>query len=815
VAAALAAAAFVLLAPSRFAVVGGWQGIVHPPGPLRFALAAAAGAAVAWVVARRAPGLRPLVLWLGLAAAPLVPVATGRFLFLLALQGPMLFVLGAALFAVALVRAGGGRLWRAPRAPALFVAALAAYLALGAFLPGAAGPQGDEPHYLLMAHSLWTDGDLDLADDYGGQEYRAFYADTLEPHLSRNRRGGAYSNHMPGLGLLLLPGYALAGFDGARAVLAALVALSGVIVHRVARDVLRAPGPALGAWAAYALTPPVAFYAVSAYPETATLLPVALFLLAARGDLTIGRAVAAGLAAGALPWLHTKFAPLALAGLALTLARPARWRARAAGLAAFAVPLAALALFLRRHYGHVALTAASGPAALFVDQVPFGLMGLFLDRQYGLFLASPVWLLSLPGLALLARWRTGDALRAALLAAVPVAVAAPFDAWWGGACPPARYLVPALPALAVALAPALVRWRTASAALWGASAATVLLAGHAPRALHNRPDGDSALLRFLSPAVALDAALPSYVSREGEDARAAPGLGGTLLAAASLGWAAGGPGVAAGAAAYAVTASALGHAPDVDVRRAGAALVMEWEPAAFVPAFDPRGLRLPLDLPRAPWALGPREQRRSRRLDVPPGAYRVTVDAEGGGVARLDLEAGDLFLLDAALPAERTVALFLPVGARRLGLAVTGERGVVRVRGATLVPEDVAPRGARDGLRWPRAPSREVYRVDVGGALRLTVVDGGAPDGEGYRLESEAASFVLDGPPGGRAVLRVAREAPAPRDAVRHGGREVPLGPARQAALEVPLDGGILLGGRRVLPVEIRARGGWAAFALR
>src|SRR5262249_56832738 len=130
--------------------------------------------------------------------------------------------------------------------------------------------------------------------------------------------------------------------------------------------------------------------------------------------------------------------------------------------------------------------------------VPAGLVALVCDRQFGLLAVGPLWALASLGAAALYRWRPGDALRAGLLAGATLAVGASYSMWWGGACPPARFVIPALPALAMALAPALRERRDAAAALAGVGLAIVALAAEAPRALHNRADGESGLLRYLA-----------------------------------------------------------------------------------------------------------------------------------------------------------------------------------------------------------------------------------------------------------------------------------------------------------------------------
>src|SRR6185503_13608863 len=122
------------------------------------------------------------VLFLAAAALPIVPVLTGRLPLLLLFQGPALVVIALAVAAVVVARRSPAL--EAPRERSLFAIALAFFLALGLFLPGPAGPQGDEPHYLVMAQSLLRDGDLDLQNEFAGREYAAFFAGTLQPHTS-------------------------------------------------------------------------------------------------------------------------------------------------------------------------------------------------------------------------------------------------------------------------------------------------------------------------------------------------------------------------------------------------------------------------------------------------------------------------------------------------------------------------------------------------------------------------------------------------------------------------------------------------------
>ncbi|HVQ31088.1 MAG TPA: hypothetical protein VMV21_15960, partial [Vicinamibacteria bacterium] len=273
-AAAVGVAVFVALAfwSTRFHLVptaqGLWRGISDPPGLGGLAVAGVLAGLVAWRLAGT-PAATP-VLALGLAAAPLVAVLTGRAAGLLAFQGPGLVVVAAAALGAALARATPRPALSRfrPGAASLFAFTFAAYALLALRLPGAAGPQGDEPHYLAMAQSLLSDGDLDLADEFRDREYASFFAGVLEPHTSpASPRGRLYAIHTPGLPALILPGYALGGFRGAQLVLSLVAALATVVVFRLASELSASPGLPYMAWALAAFAPPLPVYAVSIYPE--------------------------------------------------------------------------------------------------------------------------------------------------------------------------------------------------------------------------------------------------------------------------------------------------------------------------------------------------------------------------------------------------------------------------------------------------------------------------------------------------------------------------------------------------------------------
>ncbi len=807
---------------SRFHVVptsaGWWRGVSDPPGLARVLAAAITGALLSAGLWRRPARVRIPLLALAIAAAPLVPVWTGRALPLLAFQGPVLVLVCGAALSLSLSRViAVGDPGRVP-AVWLFLAAFAFDAALATRIPGAAGPQGDEPQYLAMAESLRSDHDLDLADEFAGRAYSSFYSGRLTPHVSpASPPGHVYSVHGPGLPLLVVPAYAIGGLFGVQIFLCGLAALAGVLVYRVVLDATNDRRAAVLAWALLCFTPPLPVYAVSVYPELPAALGTAVFLWTARGTPRWPAALTAAAVAGALPWFHSKFLAVGALGLALTLMRPCAGRVRGAALGLYAGLLAGLLALFHRLYGVASFSAAFGPPDVALSRLPWGVSAMFLDRQFGLLPFSPVWLLALPGAVLLLRTQTGDALRALLLLAVPLVVGGAFVTWWGGSCPPARFLLPAMPALALLAAPA-ARARKGVATVLGAAGLLLLgIAADAPRVLHNRLDGESLLLRNLNPSFDLSSFLPSFLER----GPATVVLAVTILAAAALAWT-GRRGAVAGLVGWLAVAAAVRTRPLVDPQLAVEDVLDQWEPANWWGPTGPpnlRALSLPLELQKGPWTLGPGDGRNSRRTTLYPGDYRVELRArplEPAMALDVTLVAGGMVLARARLTeAQPTVVwpLLLPAGARQLGIRAEGVVGRGVLEEARVAPQALIARGRRGAFPAPVFALEDRHRAGVG-AVRTTVVDRSAPEEGGFRLDGADGQFVVDGPSGASALLRVRRVRPETGDAVEWGSQRVALPSSPEATLVLPLSAGDPLGRAAAVPVRVHAaHGAWVSVA--
>ena len=107
-----------------------------------------------------------------------------------------------------------------------FFISLAVYLALIPWLSIQSWTDGDEPAYLLLAHSLVVDHDFDVGNNYQQKDYRAFYPyDITDQHTVPNVHGEKMLWHDIGTSVLIAPGYWVNGRMGAMVVVNIIAAL--------------------------------------------------------------------------------------------------------------------------------------------------------------------------------------------------------------------------------------------------------------------------------------------------------------------------------------------------------------------------------------------------------------------------------------------------------------------------------------------------------------------------------------------------------------------------------------------------------------
>ena len=352
----------------------------------------------------------------------------------------------------------------------VFVVAVAwALLGAGARATYGARLTADEPQYVLSALSLWEDGDLDIADELADERWRSFHAVDLPRQTEPRADGSELSPHDPLLPVLLAPGVGLFGWGGARVAMALVVgALAALLTWTASTRLGVRPRVAALVAMAFCLSPPITAYGSQVYPEAVAALATTVAASALLGRPSRWRTAAWLAAVIALPWLGVKYA-----GVAVALGLVGLWRDRRLAVPVLVVAALAGGMYLAFHqavYGGWTVYAAGdhfvGGEFTVVGNDPdhlarsVRLLGLLVDRDFGLVAWAPAFLLAVPAVAWFAR-RGGDA-RVVLLAplaagyATATWVALTMHGWWW----PGRQTVVVLP-LAVLAVASFVDGRTA------------------------------------------------------------------------------------------------------------------------------------------------------------------------------------------------------------------------------------------------------------------------------------------------------------------------------------------------------------------
>ncbi|MGH8920591.1 MAG: hypothetical protein ACRD0H_20045, partial [Actinomycetes bacterium] len=332
------------------------------------------------------------------------------------------------------------------------VAVLAAALGIGvASMPGA-HLAVDEPQYLFTALSLAQDANLDIADELAEQRWRDF-TDVAPPvETLVLAEGRQISPHDPLLPLLLAIPAEVGGWVGAKLALALLAGTlaATTVWTAVRRFAVPLPLAATGVGIA-AASAPLAVYGQQLYPELPAALACLLGVAAVTGPSRRPQLALLAAAVVALPWLSVKYLPVAavLAGLAAWRWWWAGRRTDVLVLGAGLAGTAVLYLVAHRvvwggwtvyasgdHFEQIGEFAVIGVDPHYLERA-WRLVGLLVDRDFGLGAWQPAWLLVVPAVAALAVRppRGAAALALPLLAGWLVATFLAFTMhgwWWPG-----------------------------------------------------------------------------------------------------------------------------------------------------------------------------------------------------------------------------------------------------------------------------------------------------------------------------------------------------------------------------------------------
>jgi hypothetical protein len=358
----------------------------------------------------------------------------------------------------------------------LFCAALALFTA-GSLLLTSAGVTfaGDEPHYLLISHSVLRDGDLDLANNYSNRDYGRYmmFEGKIAPHVVAGADPESrYSFHSPGIAFLMLPFYALGSlFEGKTLVFIIRLgmglwgALFSLQVYLYARSEWRSPATALHLWALTSFTAPLFFYAVHIYPEilVAALAFAAYRIFRFSPSLSWVKAFLSGFLVSVPIWFHAlKYVfislPLFLYGFVAVRKKASRRRYLWLYFIAAAAVILLYLQFQKTVYGTYSLSAVSWAqdmtdtgeeflrfARTLLFRIPLRdrwqtLAGYFLDQRDGLLLYAPLYFFAILGAWEMLKRKKRD-LYLLLLLTAPYVLVSAFLTQRTGYAPQARPLV--------------------------------------------------------------------------------------------------------------------------------------------------------------------------------------------------------------------------------------------------------------------------------------------------------------------------------------------------------------------------------------
>ena len=433
---------------------------------------------------------------------------------------------------------------------------------------------GDEPHYLMTAESLVTDGDLDLANNYTHGNNRVFEGMRLEAgaHARSGKDGRLRPVHDIGLPLLFTPYYALAyrvtgqivehvsarWLQRARLnftvvlrdlMSLAMIGLTAWIGIRLLEifSVLSASSTRAFAWVLLmVLSPPVMSHSFLFFTEIlSAFIALNVFLWLRGSPDSRFEALIAGAAVGYLFLVHARNVGLIAGLLLVAILRARRWpdgrRLLLAFIAGAAVLLGVRTAGTYHFWGtwlttpHARFETVPGWQPFFTESLT-RVMGWLFDQEHGLLPYAPIYLLAPAGWFSL--WKRDRELcvdiSLVITAYVGVMTVPMLNAhgWRGGWTPAARFLVPVAPMLAILAFSAVARVRRLSVVVIALVAVQVCLDAivwQHPGLLWNDGSGTSALLKYLDGGTGrLSSFAPSFVEPVGGRTIA-------MVAAASIG----------------------------------------------------------------------------------------------------------------------------------------------------------------------------------------------------------------------------------------------------------------------------------------
>lgn len=324
---------------------------------------------------------------------------------------------------------------------------------------------GDEPHYLLVTHSILYDKDLNVRNNYLNKDYLSYVNGKLGIQAVFGRRGDSefYSIHMPMVSIYMIPYYWLAQHLGRDYISffvklgMSLIGAIGVVFFYILLREEFGKENSIKVWLVQSLLPPMFFYSRQFYPETSILLiSIVIYWRYLRGDRVVPLFLA-----GVLPLFGSKYLAISIGFLLVFLRRDIVGYIRDAekkGLLkyiAWLSPVIIYLVYLEYIYGYIVPTAqyqgkeGESKVLLLIKHYLIGLdwrdrigsfFSYFLDQRDGLIPYAPIYFCAFLGV-IIAYKRARERFLDLLTISLPYLFVYSFLTHRGGFCPAARPLV--------------------------------------------------------------------------------------------------------------------------------------------------------------------------------------------------------------------------------------------------------------------------------------------------------------------------------------------------------------------------------------
>jgi len=422
----------------------------------------------------------------------------------------------------------------------LFLTSFLLYTSVSLWINYSISPTGDEQHYLMITHSLFSDRDFDLKNNIEGGDHRRFSWVYFPRHNLIEREGKLFSTAynsllcfllLPGYALgSMLPGYVLGGRLGSLLTINLITAWLLLEIFLFTADISKSYRTAFISWAIVGFTSPVFFFSAQVYPEIAGSLVLVFTLRRLLNPEFRRKGLLVLIAVLILISLKMRFAPLALTLPVLwafiSYQRKISLRILVTGIGI--IIFALLILFIDKALlgGLLIHKQFGGMERMLNRLIPkweniSAISGLIFDQEFGLLFYSPLYAFGLIGIPLfLSRYRQESIVISLpiLIYTVTVINYHGYD-WYGGWSLPSRYMVVITPLIGLIAGIILHERRgliitVLSRSLWIWSVSIVFIMSLVTPWRYNLANGANILLRQIEElfSTRITRLFPSFIS---------------------------------------------------------------------------------------------------------------------------------------------------------------------------------------------------------------------------------------------------------------------------------------------------------------